>query len=292
MNQNTGKTDLFSYLITLVITALSLVFSSGLIGTIYLSLSKKSSFETEDLISFFGKNVFFLLQLFPFLIALISLLFCVKFIHKQNIKVLFTQKLRFNFKHFLVSFLLWGGILFLIFLAQFFLFKKPIKWNFDFNHFWLLCIISFIFVSIQTLFEEVLFRGFLLQGFLISFPKKWMAILASSLLFALMHFNNPEIKIFGSWILVYYLITAIFLASITLLGKGIELAFGFHLVNNLFGTLILTNNWQVFQTDALFKDFSPPMISWDIWFSLFIFYPVLFFIYKKLYKWKIGEIFA
>ncbi len=282
----------FSYLLTLVFTGISLVLSSSLIGTIYSFYSRQTKFKLEDLIQFYGKNVFFLLQLFPFVIALFVLLFCVRFIHKQKIKTLFSLKNTFSLKHLFVSFLLWGILLFLLLLIQFFILQKPIKWNYSSESFWILVLISFFFVGFQTLFEEILFRGYLLQSFSSFFHKKWIAIIASSLLFGLMHFANPEIKIFGNFILIYYILTGVFLALISILDKGIELAFGFHFVNNLFGTLVLTNNWQVFQTDALFKDYSKPVLSWEIWISLFIMYPILFYSFKKIYKWKIGEIFA
>jgi membrane protease YdiL (CAAX protease family) len=289
---NSKNQSFFSYLLTLVITGISLILSSSLIGTIYSSSTKQKTFKTEDLIQFYGKNVFFFLQLFPFVIALLVLLFCVKFIHKQQIKELFTQKIKFSCRRLFVSFSFWGILLILLLIVQLFIFQKPIKWNYASESFWILMLISFIFVSFQTLFEEILFRGYLLQSFSSFLPKKWMAILASSFLFGLMHFANPEIKIFGNLILIYYILTGVFLSLISVLDKGIELAFGFHLANNLFGTLILTNNWQVFQTDALFKDYSKPIISWEIWITLFIFYPILFFSFKKIYKWKIGEIFA
>ncbi len=289
---NSKNQSFFSYLLTLVITGISLILSSSLIGTIYSSSTKQKTFKTEDLIQFYGKNVFFFLQLFPFVIALLVLLFCVKFIHKQQIKELFTQKIKFSCRRLFVSFSFWGILLILLLIVQLFIFQKPIKWNYASESFWILMLISFIFVSFQTLFEEILFRGYLLQSFSSFLPKKWMAILASSLLFGLMHFANPEIKIFGNLILIYYILTGVFLSLISVLDKGIELAFGFHLANNLFGTLILTNNWQVFQTDALFKDYSKPIISWEIWITLFILYPILFFSFKKIYKWKIGEIFA
>jgi hypothetical protein len=50
--------------------------------------------------------------------------------------------------------------------------------------------------------------------------------------------------------------------------------------------LIVTNDWQVFQTNALYVNTAPPELSWiDLLFSLAVF-PVLFLIYKKIFKWS------
>lgn len=37
-----------------------------------------------------------------------------------------------------------------------------------------------------------------------------------------------------------------------LMDDGLELSMGYHAINNIFAALILTNEWQAFQTDALF----------------------------------------
>lgn len=290
-NDRFPKANFFSHLLTLLITIICLFLSSGLSIVIYVYSTKKSHFQVEDLMRFYGKNLFFLLQLFPFLIALISLLFCVRFIHKQELKSLFTQKSTFDFKRFFLSSLIWGLLLTIVLLIQVFFTNSSIKWNYDSNSFWYLFLISLIFVTIQTLFEEILFRAYLLQSFNQIFQKKWLSILLTALLFGGMHLNNPEIKIFGESIILYYVLTGLFLASVTILDKGIELAFGFHVMNNLFGSIILTNNWQVFQTDALLKDYSDPEVSWEFWIIIFFFYPFLFLVYKKIYKWDFRLIF-
>lgn len=51
----------------------------------------------------------------------------------------------------------------------------------------------FVIVAIN---EELLMRGYVLNNFLISF-NKYVALLLSSLLFALMHFSNPEFSLIG-----------------------------------------------------------------------------------------------
>jgi membrane protease YdiL (CAAX protease family) len=108
----------------------------------------------------------------------------------------------------------------------------------------------------------------------------------SGFLFGILHLANPEVQLLGKVVLIYYILTGVFVGILTAMDNGLELGIGFHAANNIFGCLILTNNWQVFQTDAIWKDMTGPSIGWDIWVTLFIVYPLLLVLYSKIYKWK------
>jgi membrane protease YdiL (CAAX protease family) len=111
-------------------------------------------------------------------------------------------------------------------------------------------------------------------------------MLMSGVIFGLMHYSNPEVKVLGSAILGYYILIGIFTSLMAVMDEGIELGIGFHAANNIFGCLIVTNHWQVFQTDALWMDMSEPKIGLDLVVTLLIFYPLMLFIFAKKYKWK------
>jgi membrane protease YdiL (CAAX protease family) len=98
--------------------------------------------------------------------------------------------------------------------------------------------------------------------------------------------GNPEVEKLGPEILLYYFSCGLFMSLLTVLDDGLELSIGFHTVNNIFGALMVTNHWQVFQTDALFMDTSEPVIGFDLWVIVLVFFPMLLFIYHKVYKWK------
>jgi hypothetical protein len=107
-----------------------------------------------------------------------------------------------------------------------------------------------------------------------------------------MHLANPEIALFGWSAFLYFVVTGMFLAAITLIDKGVELAWGFHAANNLFGVLIVTNNWQVLQTNALFIDSRSPEIGMNLLWTLLVAYPVLFLFFAKRYRWDIKAVFS
>lgn len=236
-------------------------------------------------------NFNFLKQLLPFTFACLLLLFGQKFILKKPLVHLFTSRKSIDWKRFFIAMSVWGLILVSLFLIHYLFNPSIFLFQFDSITFISLTLISLLFVTIQSLFEELLFRSLLLHTLASIIKQKIIICLLISLLFTSLHLANPEIKTLGSTILIYYFLTSLFLSFITVLDNGIELSFGFHVINNLFGSLILTNKWQVFQTKALFVDHSAPKISWDIWFILLFLYPVLIFLYLKISKTKFGSIF-
>lgn len=236
-------------------------------------------------------NFSFFKQLLPFSLGCLVFFIGQKLLFKKPILHLFTSRSSFDWKRFLMALFIWGLILSSLLMVHYLIVPSDFLFQFEARTFFSLTLISLIFVTIQTLFEELLFRSLLLHAFGSFIKQKIIICLFISLLFTSLHLSNPEIRILGPTILIYYFLTSMFLSLITILDNGIELSFGFHAINNLFGSLILTNNWQVFQTKALFVDISPPEISWDIWFILLFLYPLLIFLYLKITRTKFGSIF-
>jgi membrane protease YdiL (CAAX protease family) len=104
--------------------------------------------------------------------------------------------------------------------------------------------------------------------------------------FGLLHIANPEVEKLGYGILVYYIGTGFFLGIITLMDEGLELALGFHAANNLITALLVTADWTVFQTDSVLIDLSEPKLGADVYIPVFIFFPLLVFVFAKKYKWS------
>ena len=158
--------------------------------------------------------------------------------------------------------------------------------NFNLQKFIPLFFISIVFIPIQTTTEELFFRSYLSQGIHPFIKNGLITILITSLAFALLHIFNPEVQRIGNILILYYLITGIFLGLITLMDDGIELAIGYHAANNFFTSIMITNDWQVFRTDAVFIDYSTPTFTWDALATLLIIQPSLILVFSKLYKWK------
>lgn len=285
---------LLKVLLTLIITASVLFLTSSVHVSYYLNATHVKKIEAEEIITFFGKNTYFLLQLLPVTAGLISLLCCIRFIHKESVKSYFTQRIRFDVKRVALAFGIW-----IIYLSSVFVFEcnfsgSSIIWNpnFKLSQFVILFSISLIFLGFQTLFEELLFRSYVQQKFIASGITPFISILISACLFGLVHMGNPEIHLLGKYVLLYFIGAGTCFGLQAFLDKGLELSFGLHYANNLFFALILTNNWQIFQTDALFIMQTKPSFHGMNWISLFLVFPMLLLIYGKLYKWKWHELLA
>lgn len=116
--------------------------------------------------------------------------------------------------------------------------------------------------------------------------RNWTPILITSIIFGGLHMANPEVGKLGYTIMIYYIGTGLFWGIMTIMDDGLELALGFHAANNLFTALLVTTDWTVFQTHSILKDTSEPELAMiDMIVPVFIIYPILLFIFSKVYKW-------
>jgi membrane protease YdiL (CAAX protease family) len=117
--------------------------------------------------------------------------------------------------------------------------------------------------------------------------RNWTPLLITSAIFGLLHIANPEIGKLGYSLLIYYIGTGLFLGIMTLMDEGTELALGFHAANNLFTALLVTSDWTAFQTHSILKDIADPKLDFiDMVFPVFIMFPIILFIFSKVYKWN------
>lgn len=271
-----------SVILTLAAVVLSFIFSQ--LGAEIIA-QKVFGFSLTNIPENIDSNVVFTLMLIPFFIVFIVLISVVNVVHGQSVRSLFTSREHFSWKRFFISFGIWGAFLFGI-MGIDLIFGEEIQWNFDGGKFFILMLISLTLLPIQTTVEELIFRGYLFQQLSKVFPRAWFSILITGTIFGLMHGANPEVAKLGSMFLIYYVITGIFLGIITHMDNGLELSMGYHAVNNIFAALIITNDWQVFQTDALLKSVSEPPHGIEVVITICIVQPLLLFLYSKILKWK------
>jgi hypothetical protein len=139
-------------------------------------------------------------------------------------------------------------------------------------------------IPLQTTAEELLFRGYFMQGLGVAFGNRLAPLLTTSISFGLLHIMNPEIEKLGYEIIIIYIATGLFLGIITLMDEGLELAIGFHAANNLIIALLVTSNWTAFQTHSIYRDVSDPNLATYIILPLLM-YIIFGYIFKRKYKW-------
>ena len=236
--------------------------------------------------AFLGKNYLLFLILFPFALTFLALLFSFKYIHKSKVLAFFTSRSFFDWGRVGRSFLLWFLVAVAMLIYSYYS-TDYILGNFDSGTFFGLLAIALALIPLQIACEELLFRSYLFKG-LSLMKNPIMQLVFCGILFGLMHLGNPEIGKLGKIAIVYYIWTGIFLGLIAHFDNGIEITLGYHFANNLFAGIILTTNWQAFQTDALFLDTTPPVLGWEIWIAMFILQPLYFMYFNWKYKWGVS----
>ena len=240
----------------------------------------------QDLFSKLPSNPTLFLILLPFAVVLPFIYLVVTRLHQRSFLSLITSRDRVDYKKILFSFLLWGIVSALMVIFDYMMRPEDYVWNFKPLTFLILLLISVVMIPLQTSMEELIFRGYLMQGFGVLFKNRWMPLLITSILFGLLHIWNPEIDKLGIHLIWYYIGTGLFLGVITLVDEGIELALGFHAANNLVTALLVTASWTAFQTESLLIDKSEPSLGVELIFTLAVIYPLLALIFAKKYQWK------
>ena len=282
-----GNNSFSSYLL-----GIALIISVYLLGSYFLILDLQWNFGIEsfdgisqkEIVRILGNNRFLAWLIVPFLFVALFLVIHTKFVHKRTVLSIFSGRENFDWKRVLFSFLLLFSVLSLFLFIQY-LSSDSLIFQFDLQKFIPLFFIAIFLLPIQTSCEELLFRSYILQGIKMRTKKNSIAVLISGLMFGAIHIGNPEIAKIGYHIIVYYMLVGVFLALISLFDNGIELALGYHAANNVFAALMITNNWQAFQTDAVFMDNADPGMGLDTIIGILFVLPLVFFIFYKKYKW-------
>ena len=264
-----------------------LIFS--IIGQIpmFFFLPDKSNTYLEgiDAFSSLDKNLLLFLLLLPSVFSLLGLWFVVEKIHFRSLISITTSRKKIDFKRFQFGFIIWSIISIFIFSLEILIHPADYEFNFNYLKFLILFSISIIMIPVQSILEELIFRGYLMQGLSFFFKNRIMPLFTTSIIFGLLHILNPEIEKIGYGLLIYYIGTGIFFGIITLMDEGVELSSGFHAANNLVASLLVTADWTAFETYSIFKFIGNPSFSKEVLLYVFIIYPLIFFFLSKKYKW-------
>ncbi|WP_298881193.1 CPBP family intramembrane glutamic endopeptidase [uncultured Polaribacter sp.] len=263
----------------LPLMALAFSYSAGLAE---FTKAAEDNFMTLGI----DKNLFLFFMILMFIFGLISLIIGVKYLHKRTVKSLVTSRESIDWNRFLFGFISWGIIASVVIVIGIYLMPENYVWNFKAKPFFTLLAVSFLFLPFQTSFEELLFRGYFMQGLGILAKNRWIPLIFTSVCFGLLHGANPEVEKLGSISMVFYIGTGLFYGITTLMDEGTELAIGLHAINNIVAAFFVTTNWTVFQTDALYVDTSEPSVGWEMFFPVLVLYPLMLFVFSKKYGWK------
>jgi uncharacterized protein len=173
--------------------------------------------------------------------SVIFLYFGVRYIHKRKFISLVNTDSRFSIRRLLKGWGIWFGLLTIGTVISLLIDPSGFKITFNPSTFSFLLILSFLVFPIQASFEELFFRGYLMQGIGLLSKKPVVPLIITSAIFSLAHYFNGGTTLMSVDIILQTLIVGLTLGIITLGENRLETAMGVHIANNMFVCLIVNN---------------------------------------------------
>ena len=241
--------------------------------------------DPMDIFKTIPSNLRLFLLLLSFAFVLPGIWLVVKKLHDLPIMSILSSRKKIDLERVLYSFMLWGTVVSAFVFLEYSLNPENYVFNFKVKEFLILAVIAILFIPIQTSVEEIVFRGYLMQGFGHWLNSRFMALFLTSTVFGSLHLANPEITALGYEFVILYITVGFVLGIMTLMDDGLELALGFHAANNLIAALLVTADWTVFQTESILIDISEPSLGITDWITPFIVFPILLALIARKYSW-------
>jgi len=289
-----GKNNLWRYVVMFAVIFLSINTIGSLplligIGIRFISnpdsLSNLAANPNNLSLAGFDPIIGFILTLLPFAIGLATFILVIKPLHGRTFNTIIngTGKIRWN--RFFIS----AGIWTILSAIYLFIDYNLHPYNFTLNNatasLITLSVVTLTLIPLQATFEEVLFRGYLMQGFAIISGNRWFPLLVTALLFGLLHSVNPEVKEFGFLTMMpQYIMFGLIFGIITILDDGIEASMGAHAANNSFLCIMVTQKSSALQTPALLEQHNT--YPWIEFAALVLIGVIFILILKRIFRWK------
>lgn len=251
-------------------------------------VERLDTMDVADQLSILEPNLNLFLMLLGFCGMLLTVIICNKYVNGNSFLSLTTSRSKIDFSRIFFSFGLWSTISVVMIILGYFLSPESYILNFNLIPFLILSLIVLLLIPIQTSAEEYVFRGYIIQNLGIITRNRWFPLIVSSLIFGIIHGQNPEIEKFGGVVFIFYIGSGLFAGIMTLMDEGIELALGWHAANNMTIALLVTADWTALQTDSILKDISNPdsLPLSEVLIPVLVFFPLVLYIFSKKYGWK------
>jgi membrane protease YdiL (CAAX protease family) len=289
----TGKNSFWRYLLMFA----AILIAANTIGAIPLILSllvrsgtdiavfsKYAANPNDFSIIGLGPNAGLLIVLCPFIAGLLAFIILVKPLNHRSLKTTIngTKKIRWN--RFFISAAVWMVLSAVYLFSYLQLDPSNFTLNSRIDSLIILSIISILFIPLQASLEEILFRGYLMQGFAALVKNRWFPLIMTSVLFGLLHGLNPEVKEFGFFTMMpQYIVFGLIFGIITILDDGIEAAMGAHAANNIFLCIMVTSESSALQTPAVYVQNT--IHPWMEFVALLVTGIIFISILKIIFKW-------
>ena len=241
-----GKNTKGSYFLTIVITvfggSIAAILFILLLMLLYVFSSGNMMFQSQiDTLMF---NPFVTLIFVGLTYGIFALLFylCILFIHKKKFMSLINTGKNIKWKRIIKGAGLWTGIMAFFTIVSLIFQHGDVTYNFNLSSFLILIVLSILIFPLQASFEEIFFRGYLMQGFRLISKKPVVPLVLTALIFVSIHFYNGTSLVTSLTIVISAVILGLMLGIIVLGENGLETAMGVHIANNMFVAIILNSS--------------------------------------------------
>ena len=202
--------------------------------------------EMDPLLDFVAIN-------FSIFMMLAGLAVTVKLIHRRPLLSLVTPVARVDWRRIGRGALVWVVMAAAISVIEHLLFPGRYYLSFDPERFVPFLAAVLVLTPIQSATEELVFRGYAMQGLGLLTRRPAVIAAASSFAFMAPHLLNPEVGQHGVLIMAAnYFVLGLLLATVTLRDGRLELVIGLHAVNNVFLALAANYEGSALMTESIF----------------------------------------
>ena len=248
---NLGRNEWYRYLITIFIVFMFWQVIGGIPYVILYAFGKTS----EQLPAYLALN-------FTFIAMLVGLWISMRGVHQRSLLSLISPSSRIQWSRIILAAAIWLGITTFITMIDAWMHPGSYQLTFQWGKWLPFSLLALVFTSIQTSAEEILFRGYFLQGMARITRNGTILCVLSGVIFAVPHFLNPEMEIDFLLLALFYFSFGVFLGWITLRSQSLELALGVHAANNLFSVIIANYEGSALPSPSMFTAFSlDPLFS-------------------------------
>ena len=271
-NASLGKNEWWRYVLTILVMVLFAGLFTVIFGKLVMPIVKLNFEKTpfsETLVTVMGLGG-------TFAALLLGLWLMINKLHKRSFATLIHDNSKFSWKLWFLGFLAWSPMLILLsFIFQYQDFNRFLSLSFSLPQIFFLFLVGIICLGIQSTAEEIIFRGYALQGMSLKLKNSLLLALVNALVFASLHLG------YGFQSLIESFVFGVVFTLIVLRIKRIEFAAGAHTVNNLILLLFFPPDQEKLTQFQWAIDW-PGLVAFIIGISLFYFLVLAFFNHKHI----------
>lgn len=187
------------------------------------------------------------------LMLLAGVVAVVTVLHSRSWRTLVTPHARIDWRRMAQGAAAWIALSLVFSVIEHLLHPGRYAWSLDLQRWLPFVLAALLLTPLQCAAEELVFRGYALQGLgRLSRQPVVLAVLSSAV-FTVPHLLNPEVAAYGLAIMAAnYFVMGLFLAGVALRDGRLELAIGAHTGNNLLLALFIRYDDSVFATESVF----------------------------------------